>query len=48
MVSISHENLAMVYGVCLSPNELTIVTQYCIKGSVEVSVINGNLVKINN
>lgn len=37
MVASHHENIATFYGVCISPMEMVLVTQYCIKGSLEVS-----------
>ncbi|KAF6030690.1 hypothetical protein EB796_010989 [Bugula neritina] len=35
MVSTHHENLATFFGVCIKPSHILLITQYCIKGSLE-------------
>jgi len=42
MVGLHHENLATFYGVCSSPSEFMLVTEYCIKGSLEVGVLHAD------
>lgn len=38
MKELKHENLVQFFGACVEPPNVCLVTQYCKKGSLKVSV----------